>query len=43
VPVNVFNLEDIVDLPPNQDFASLEKQAMLLPALGAALRQEAVA
>jgi MSHA biogenesis protein MshI len=43
VPVNVFNLEDIVDLPPNQDFASLEKQAMLLPALGAALRQETVA
>lgn len=41
VPVNVFNLEDIVELPANEDFSSLEKQAMLLPALGAALRQEA--
>ena len=43
VPVNVFNLEDIVELPADQDFTSLEKQAMLLPALGAALRQGAVA
>lgn len=41
VPVNVFNLEDIVELPANQDFSSMEKQAMLMPALGAALRQEA--
>lgn len=40
VPVNVFNLEDIVELPANQDFSSMEKQAMLMPALGAALRQE---
>lgn len=40
VPVNVFNLEDIVELPADQDFSSLEKQAMLMPALGAALRQE---
>lgn len=43
VPVNVFNLEDIVELPADQDFSSLEKQAMLLPALGAALRQEMAA
>jgi len=43
VPVNVFNLEDIVELPVDQDFSSLEKQAMLLPALGAALRQEMAA
>ncbi len=43
VPVNVFNLEDIVELPADQDFSSLEKQAMLLPALGAALRQGAAA
>jgi len=41
--VNVFNLEDIVELPADQDFSSLEKQAMLLPALGAALRQEMAA
>ena len=43
VPVNIFNLEDIVELPADQDFSSLEKQAMLLPALGAALRQGVVA
>lgn len=43
VPVNVFNLEDIAELPADQDFSSLEKQAMLLPALGAALRQEITA
>lgn len=40
LPVNVFNLEDIVELPADQDFSSLEKQSMLMPALGAALRQE---
>lgn len=40
VPVETFRLEDIVQLPPDQDFSSLEKQSMLLPALGAALRQE---
>lgn len=43
VPVNTFDLEDIVELPADQDFSSLEKQAMLLPALGAALRQEVAA
>ena len=43
VPVEVFNLEEIVDLPANQDFSSLEMKAMLLPALGAALREEIAA
>lgn len=43
VPVNTFNLEDIVDFSDAEDISSLEKQAMLMPALGAALREEVAA
>lgn len=43
VPVETFTLSEIVDFPPELDFASLDKQSMLLPALGAALRVEVVA
>lgn len=43
LPVETFDLTDIVDFPEGEDFSSLEKQAMLLPALGAALRVEASA
>lgn len=39
--VETFSLADIVALPDDEDFSSPEKQAMLLPALGAALRTEA--
>lgn len=40
LPVETFDLADIVDFPEGKDFYSLEKQSMLLPALGAALRSE---
>jgi MSHA biogenesis protein MshI len=40
LPVETFNLADIVSLPENMDFSSLEKQSMLVMALGAALRPE---
>lgn len=40
LPVETFDLKDIVDFSEVEDFSSYEKQAMLLPALGAALRVE---
>lgn len=40
LPVETFDLTDIVEFPDGKDYSSLEKQAMLLPALGAALRTE---
>lgn len=40
VPVEVFDLQQVVKLPVDQDFSSPEKQSMILPALGAALRVE---
>lgn len=40
LPVETFNLADIVSLPESMDFSSLEKQSMLVMALGAALRPE---
>lgn len=40
LPVETFDLTDIVDFTDGKDYSSLEKQAMLLPALGAALRDE---
>lgn len=40
LPVETYDLKDIVDFPDSMDFSSHEKQAMLLPALGAALRVE---
>lgn len=43
LPVEPFNLEDIVSLPANIDISGSEKQSLLLPALGAALRLEEVA
>lgn len=42
LPVDTFNLTEIVDFPEGQDFSGLEQQTMLLPALGAALRNEGV-
>lgn len=42
LPVDSFNLTDIVDFPEGQDFSGLELQSMLMPALGAALRIESV-
>ncbi len=43
LPVETFDLTDIVEFPVGNDYSSLEKQAMLLPALGAALRTEVAA
>lgn len=40
LPVESFSLADIVELPDDEDYISPEKQALLLPALGAALRME---
>lgn len=40
IPVETFDLADIVDFPKGKDFSSLDKQAMLFTALGAALRSE---
>lgn len=40
LPVETFTLADIVELPEGEDFSSIEKQSMLLTALGAALRSE---
>lgn len=43
LPVETFNVADIVTLPANLDLSTAEKQAMLLPALGGALRVEEAA
>lgn len=40
LPVETFDLAEIVELPKGKDFSSLDKQSMLLAALGAALRSE---
>lgn len=40
LPVESFQLTDIVEFPEHMDFSSPEQQAMLMPALGAALRSE---
>lgn len=40
LPLETFDLADIVELPEGIDFSSIEKQSMLLTALGAALRSE---
>ncbi|HEY0906207.1 MAG TPA: hypothetical protein VGE17_03335 [Methylophilus sp.] len=40
LPVESFSLADIVELPDDEEYISPEKQALLLPALGAALRME---
>lgn len=43
LPVETFNLTDLVVFEDGKDYSSLEKQAMLMPALGAALREEVAA
>lgn len=40
VPVETFTLQEIVDFKPGDDYADLAQQALLMPALGAALREE---